>query len=941
MASPSSAPVVEADRRRERATLALSARDDHAAVIRLCESWAQVGRPTTAARVAQGRAFLALCLVDRAVARAREVVEGAPSDRAALRLLAEAYIERGWPMRARPVLESLRASGESVDALMARTSEEPMRPEAVAREIEAGNEPAKLLSLAERFMCTGSSLRARGLLERLRAAGMNPRVDALLWALNGDFSTPEPLELVVKRALPLLVDLGELPEESEHTESLSPDGQVLLEPESGDVTFPTLFKATNTAGAPVPAFGPILLANDNPDDERTASSDVAPPVSIANVSGAAEGDTQILRVLGEAGDGPMHSRKEGAATVHNLRQWQASMGVDPLGSDLDGTDFEGTDSRQGDLLNEDSSIARKPRFGEAPLVEAADLPPPPPEPTRTYSAPIEVVERYPAPANDPPTLDPRAYGEVESRASALGRPILGLLVVAFVGLSLLIFVGLLARASGLLDAARASVDLGHTLAASDYSALLEAESRLEASARTPSERAELARARVVLWSEYNGDHALLAQVDELLAAPQGVDAHRLAYLRAAELLAFRNPASALAALGRKAPQDDEERLVLARAKSALGDVDGAMAELDQLTSPESPRYRLARASMLRDAGRLQEARALVALQVASAPNHIASRLLELQLRTGAAGERAAAADVFRKTYGTLGLSPRQFGEAAWVEASAWNEVGETERAQKAAETGLARDGTHRELLLFLATHDLLNSEIVASARKLRTVHDLYRADPELRRNLVLVLCDLDRIDEAREVAKGANPPHQTVLEAYVAGWSPSEGAPDAANVPTDTALGAWAKALLATAAHRPDAALLADSAAKALALETNPYVHRLAPRAEALTASLLEPARATAQVASLRRSGIGDAGAHVYIAQYYEREGNRSLAAQHFDRATELEPELAWALYERGRFYADASDEKVRMTESWAAYMDLAPTGPRAIRVKTSPLSGL
>lgn len=924
-------PLNEADRRRERAVLALGARDDHVGVIRLCEAWSKVAAVSPAARVVEGRALLHLCLVDRALSRAREVVETSPSDRPALRLLAEAYIERGWPLRARQVLDSLRSAGESVESLAARAAEEPSRPEAVARDIEAGNDRLALLGLAERFLSTGSSIRARGVLERLRAESPNSRVDALLWALAGDFSSPEPLESMVKRALPILADLSEVPEESEHTESISSDGGVQLEPEAAEVTFPTLFKRVATAGNPVPPMGPLLLASEADEDERTASSDVAaPPPLAANLTGARDSDTQILSVVGDGpGAGPLHHRKDGAPTIQNLRDWQASMGVDPLGSDLDGVD----------LPEEDSAVARKPNLGELPLVEAADLPAPIPEPTRTFAAPIEVIERHPTPVNDPPTLDPRAYeSERQGWGAGLGRPLLGLVVVAGLALVVLLALGLAARAAGFLDVVNPSVNLNEVLSEADYSALVDAESRLAAEARTPSDRAALAQARVVLWSEYNGDPALLQPVDALLAAPEGVEVHQLAYLRAAELLAFRNPASALAAIGREPPANDEERLLLARAKAAMGDVEGALFELGQLASPNTPRNRLAKVAILRNAGRDQEARALVTIQAMGAPNHIATRLLELQLRTGSPGERAAAADVFRKTYGTLGLSPRQFGDAAWVEASAWNEAGDGERARTAAEQGLARDGTHRDILLFLATADLLDGELVDAARRLQRVHELYRSDPDIRTALFLVYCEIDRIDEARALAAGANPPLKLVLEAYVAGWAPVEGLPDASTIPTETALGAWAQGQVAAAGQRADAALLADAAAKALAAEKNPYIQRLAHRAETLAASLMEAPRAAARMAELRRRGIGDAAAHVYLGRYYEATQQRALAAQHFDRAAELEPELGLALYERGRFYADAHDNQGRTAQSWSAYLAQAPTGPRAERVKTSPL---
>ncbi len=907
--------------------LALAAKGEPTAVLKLIAAWTAVGNPTLAAQVAEGRALLALRLVDRAVARARAVIEAAPSDRAGLRLLAEAYIERGWPLRARPVLDGLRAAGEDVAALTERAAAEPPRPEATARETEATADFAARLALAEQFMAGGSLTRAAQLLERLAGEQpANPRVVALRWGLAGDFSASEPLELMVKRALPAILELSAVPEESEHTESLGADGNVLLEPEAAAAApFPTLFKRVGPAPAPVPPAEPEA----EEEEERTASSALpdpaAAPVALTSVSGGGSGDTQILMVVGEQEGGSLHRKREPGSGTLNLREWQASMGVDPVASDLD--DVE---------LSEELRTV-----GETPLVEAAEpaAPAPPPAPSEGFDKPIEVIERHPEPPPLPSIEPDEEVEEPEGPRIAPGvRVAIGGLFLFGSVLLLGLLALMIARATGVLDGARASVDLGQVLASSDYPALVEAEKRLAEHADAPAEQAELARARMVLWAEYDGDHQLLDAVDALLADPKGIDAHRLAYLRAAELLAFRNPASALAAIGREPAADDEDRLLLARIHAAMSDGAAAEADLGEIVAKDEPRYRLGHAQVLLTEGREPEARAIVTLLVSQAPNLVAARLLELQMREGTPQERAAAASVFRKTYGALGLSPRQEGEAAWVEARAWWEVGNRERAVSAAEAGVARDGTHRDLLMLLARDDVAQAELVASARKLQSLLEMYRADLEARQALVLVDLDLDRIAEARTAADTANPPLQGVLRALVYGWSGEAGAPDVAAVDSATPLGAWARALLAASAHRPDAAAMAVGAADLLAASDDPFVSRLAPRARVLAATLDPEPTAAAEVAELRRSGLADAAAHVFIGRYCERVGARVLAAQHFDRAAALEPELGLALYEKGRFYADAGDSLSRTQEAWQAYLALAPSGPRAERAKGAEL---
>ena len=899
--------------------LALLGKGDSAAVLRLIAAWEPVGSPTLAARVAEGRALLELRLVDRALARAREAIEVAPSDRAAMRLLAEAYLDRGWPLRARPVLDNLRAAGEDVAALTARLALEPTRPEALAREVEVGGSFEDRLRLAEQFMAAGIASRAGALLEKLAAERpAHGRVESLRWALAGQFAGREPIELQVKRALPAILELSAVPEESEHTESLTGEAGLLLEPEPVSAPFPPLFKRAPTPSEPLPPGSP------EDEEEKTANTllpEGAPaPVALTSLTGGSANDTQILMVVGEGEGGPMHRKREEAGRTLNLREWQASMGVDPLASDLDGVE-----------LSEELRLPDR-----APLVETVHAPRPAPEPEVGYDRPIEVIERHPVP--DPTLLLDIPLEEVEEAGAPARdpRPLRLLLGAAFfAGFLLVLFLLLMivARASGLLDAARANVDLSRGLGSADYASLVEHEQRLAAHADSPAERVELARARTVLWSEYQGDRGMQQEVEALIADPVGVDTHSLAYLRAAQLLTANNPASALAAIGREPPLDDEERLILARAHAGLGDAEAALADLEGLLRPDDPRYRLGRAGVLVALGRRAEARAVVTLLLGESPNLIAARLAELQLRDGTPAERAGAARVFLKTYGSLGISPRQAAGAALVEAQAWMDAGDPERAVRAAEAGIARDGTHRELLLLLAREDVRQGELVVASRRLGTLWEMYRADPEAQQALLLVLLDLERVTEAQAVVDAANPPRQALFQALVQGMS-GGGTPAPPQVEFTGPLGLWARALLAAAGREEGAAALAADAAKALAESPDILESRLAARAQAFGATILpEPAAAQA-VTKLRGSGIADAAAHVYIARYFESVGNRTLAAQHFDRAADLEPELGVALYEKGRFYADAEDPLGRSTEAWQAFLGLAPSGPRADRAR-------
>ena len=80
---------------------------DSRGIIRLVERWLEHGGVTQAARMAEARAFMDLCLMDRAWVRLGEVSEADPDSIDAQLLTVRLYIERGWPGRARKMLERL------------------------------------------------------------------------------------------------------------------------------------------------------------------------------------------------------------------------------------------------------------------------------------------------------------------------------------------------------------------------------------------------------------------------------------------------------------------------------------------------------------------------------------------------------------------------------------------------------------------------------------------------------------------------------------------------------------------------------------------------------------------------------------------------------------------------------------------------------------------
>ena len=165
-------------------------------LVRLVERWAEHGDLNQAARLAQARAFIDLRLMDRAWVRLREAVEAEPESSEVQLLMAEMFIERGWPGRARKNL--LRVASTDLDEmeqqwlgrLQQSASESPKGPPDNAQDIEMSGTADDVLLLAEQYLAAGSLVRAESLLERLMRDGFSPpRVSDLLWGIRGNFGS--------------------------------------------------------------------------------------------------------------------------------------------------------------------------------------------------------------------------------------------------------------------------------------------------------------------------------------------------------------------------------------------------------------------------------------------------------------------------------------------------------------------------------------------------------------------------------------------------------------------------------------------------------------------------------------------------------------------------------------------------------------------------------
>lgn len=984
---PRAIPSLPSDRTLDDAVQALASRGDHVHVVEVVDAWAAQGAPSQEARLRCARSLFHLRLMDRATARVREVLDQDPTHREALLLQARIYVERGWPVKARQPLTTLRnqpdAAGPELDELWERAHADPVRPEVNARVIEREGDPAAQIALAESFLATGSFLRATGILERLRRVDPeNPRVRELLWGLQPAAPGAEVnLGALVRTLVPMQpLRVTRAAEEPEHTESFRgmPGGLDEAGGPAEDQNFPRLFKQV----------APAAAADDDP--ENTQSSAMAAPGELAGradgehtdgrilPSGpAAGGDTQIMLVLrpGEEG-GRSHRRREGAEDptreTFDLRAFQASMGMSAAGSDTNAgeVDVEPEEEERSealrapprepapeeDLLEEEDANLVVMTRQEKPAAES------PPE--ADLARPIEVIEKHPVPLAPPPPpedslpeaqLDPVGDGPGAADGGATSwEPspppsaprgsrwlIVGLGGFAF--LALAAFVLIVAARFGVADLGGSVRDrLLTALGSADYETLRREEDTLlgqEQASGKGELRAALAEARLVLWTDFDGAPERLAYVRTVLDAPTGIDTHRLSMLRAALALAEVDERGAAAALGRETPLDDEERLLFAKIAAASGDEERALQHFSRMEAPTAPRYALARARVLADGGHNREATEIVGRVLALSPKHARANLAQVALELDP-GRRAAAADFFLQGASGSPLPPRVEGEAHALRARAFVAMGAEGKARAAVAQGLARDGTNPDLLLLAADDLARQGQVSAALRELDTIVASRPGHAEAQAARVLCLLELDRVDEADTVVKqirtaGLLPETTPVLQGLVTvvGRSTRPASPlDAAA--TAQPLGAWVAAVAAAQGHDADAFDLATKALTALDASSAPFERRLVPRAAALRVLVAPPAQAPSLADEVEAKWPADPVAHVYLGRYFEGAGRKALAAQHFDRAASLGAETGLALYEKGRFYADAGDALGRSAQAWKAYLGLAPSGTRAERAR-------
>jgi tetratricopeptide (TPR) repeat protein len=943
--------------------------DDHRGVVRLVEHWSELGELPIEILRAEAKSLIALCLMDRAWVRLREAAAVAPEDPLTQLLTAEMFVQRGWPARARRVLERVGPAGVDgarLDRLRQAACEPPLQPSEAAQDIERSGELIPVLELAERYMAAGSFVRAQSLLERLhREAQGGKRVADLLWAIQGDLGSGK---LSTEALLDQLSPDARLTEWEgiELTDSLQARQETHHDPEAAARE---LLAASLPREEAMVGF-PDLFRNDevphdttlHDEDEVTMASSMATPDQMGGFSpdvhtdpglGASGegGDTRIMEVIGQLvlpvdpakrlhrPSNPMDQAGSELGSTLDLRSYRDSMGVGA--GALDGESF---------LEEEDQDLIVMTRRETRPRGKAAT----------SSAGSVQVVKRMRESSGlggvSSEVTQPADHDVTEPEgmaASRLPRPRRGLQMTAWVavlGLGLVVVGGVilygLRRVAGrqVIEDTHAIIVAGHFRSIQELEAKLDSEVKAE---REPLEvrRIELALVRVVLWAEYTGDSDRLASAEGVLqlARGGGVGPNELVLARGYLALTRGDLVTAQAEVDGLVQEDSLSRVLTARVALARGQPTALEAAWIRVGGEEALRGSLLEVLSLEAlASKLGEDQTVAAARELLLTEHGDNALVQLARFeaewSSDLGPSEALVALAEAKAGLPGaLSPRQAGRFHMLRSQLTEAIGMSALAKAAWRSALLEDPNHPRYLYQAAVEAVRQNRLVAAEDDLRRCLRARPWDQACRRGTVQVLVDLDRLETARALVEGFRGPGVDV-EALAAWIELSEGRPqDALDTlgargrvgPVGAYVEAMARADLDVS--QADAGLVA--AADALKGSADLLDTVLAARAETgrmRFVSKMQQRQIEAQVVLLAPT---DPGVQMLIGEYWEGRGRRGEASDAFDLAARLGVENARAHYARGLFYFDPRGDMAQARSAWARYLALQPNGPRAARI--------
>ncbi len=959
----------------------LSLSDKNRQVITFVEHWNKYGHPTRKARLHQVRAFLHLCLMDRAWVKINEILDSDPEDPEGLLLASEMFIQRGWPSRARKLLASPPRTLEgnpAVKVLLERAGHPPRHIPPNAREIERDGNSAQQLVLAERFLATGSFLRARTLLEKLkRSDPYNKRIDDLLWALRGDFSEGD--KPLVEIAAHLAPGVERTDSNAESNDFMNMDDVTaaridLPGSDQKEAEFPSLFRK---------AFPDLLPLTEDDSAEVTQKISMDLPSSTnPNLYEGSESDdarptfnkpedTQIMMVIrGQGVTAPepgsrLHKKR---STDFNLKEsldlsgYRRHMGMDselpPAGpdpqSDLD-DDF---------LEEEDEDLVVVTRR------EEKDPPPhpakPPIESLSAGFSPIQVIEKHPTPTSSPanvhasPGAGPAPSEDEQIKPVAVtqrppvdpAKPLLILLVLMlglFSGAVLLLRSCLHTSPGQLVEQADGAIS------SDTFLPLLDAEARLDKLVSAgedplPEAQAMLGRVELLLWTDYLGDTSRLkAARKNITSSMKADDIPTVAYLAQAELaLAEHRREASMRALQHLSPDDPDRQILEASMALQSNDLPAAAAAINKaIASSTSPRTQRLQTCILLRSGAIDAAnRVLDAMDEAHVMNDRTRMLRQvLEVSRLPAKARLKAVEQWLSDFSRDQQLPARLQAGMYKELARLPGIASDPRQAAAAYSrAFDMDQTDPELLYQRALTEIGSYQTVKALSHAQQAASLAPGFLDAQLVATRSLIYLDRLDQAR------------IQVRNVAGWIP-----DRERLPVllawlaavgDDDLAETSRLLKPYLESHPEDYEASWLMGYALARNgRNVQALRFLPRLDTPMGSWSDAYRRFAPAILATRLLAGDRNRraieplilklaprdpwiYLLLAMAHEQHGRETRAATYLDLAAEIAPELGRVQFERARHYLEyggnSPSKAQRARQSWDSYLRLEPSGPRA-----------
>jgi len=939
-------------------------RNERTSLVRLCALWAEQEPLPVYVALDEARALLDLRLMDLAWVRLRELDKTQRHRVEVQSLTAEMFIERGWPGRARRILDrAVMDYPERADlkVLLERSMSSPLRPPSNARSIEREGSKEEQLALAERYLCAGSQLKARSILKRLRRgkSSQKARVEELLWGLDTDLEaeTCSLMELAqgLSSQLPLVEDAPlEQTLEGLTSAEVTTRGPLPQElEERADPNFPSLFRWVDDSGD---------FKGEQEEVTRISSlSELkAQRESETEWDDEDENDTKVIRVL-------HHDAKGTPTLIEELESPDTDSeslpsGLAGLENDVHTSSFTMSDmdfETDSEFLEEEDAglivMTRRESTGSVPdsedtlgPMELIERVPPGPEEVEGFEATDPTVPEANL-SRKPPAPKRRRRPPPSSKR---GQKRVFFAVVFMLGSLIAGLVGWKTIQSKKHDAIL--VQSLTVIAGGDYQALLREEARLSHALDQGLAKpigAHLAAYGLVelsLWGDYSGGR------ERWEAAVQAI--------RDAGLYGASVEARGLSASTRAFFQ---------------GDLESAEASLRALDYKPAAAALLAARVALRK-GKMKRAMSFVDQALEMEPSHVSSLLTKadlcireldadcardtieklesnsgplgptrlLRIRLDSMDEVAVdrAGIIEQALASGLDLSPRQVGRVRVRLAQLYALDGDMVSAQRAFEAALAADSESASARFGLGAFRLREGRVKQALSDFRACVRSRPADQDCHSGVVHSLLELDRVEEARLHVLG----HEPVLGAggareRFAAWLDYAGEEDPGTIANHLVFrGPREKYILGLSHGRAGRSALAEStlieAAEGLHGSGNSLDLWMAPRAFAAAARFGESEYREGQAERAMQIGGSDPMVLVDLGWYRDSIGQTDEAVALFDLADGVGSESALAHFNRGWYFLDFGDNQTRTKASWIRYRDLSPSGTRAERTMSQLL---